>query len=666
VLARLRRPAMLPGERARPVTRRERLVALVLTSLVVAVATVSFPAAPASAASATANSAAAKLCSVEEWKADFKGCVDRLNAVSSQRLDCLDPPTPNAPDSGMAGWFASRPESSKKPGAAGLYSQYGYAGYNFNTYDLGSCAAPITNADQRFETTIANGEFMIATGIIGASNAIRERAWDPGQMWGWADPLVQQATRAVYQQVFSVFGVVTLAIVGLYLMWRSRQSDMSAAMTTAGWALFVMVVVTALAAWPTYSAHLADESLITGLGAVHGAVGPPSKAIPADQCRLPNKAACADNRPPAVRASDTATEAFLYRNWLRGTLGSADSATAQKYGLALYDAKSFTWEEVESIRNDPDRRDIVIQRKKDQWIKVAEQIKAEDPEAYEYLQGANGMDRIGSGFIAMLSAFLFAMFDITAALLVLLGFLLFRWAVIAAPILGTVGLLRPASAGIRRLGNAVVAALFNIVVFGAGAAVYLFAVDLIMGTATLPGWLQVVLVWLTGVVGWILLRPYRRITQLGGRDSTEAITSAGSWHRRFFRDVRSAARLSVVEPGGTPEPTFGRSRRRAVAAAEERPRPEHRRDDLDVQETPPQKPPPAAPATDPPKQPADPPRRRMPAPTSGGWNEPAKDDSPPNYVIYRPSRTPSGAPAERQAATNGAGGRVRAEARRDL
>ena len=26
-----------------------------------------------------------------------------------------------------------------------------------------------------------------------------------------------------------------------------------------------------------------------------------------------------------------------------------------------------------------------------------------------------------------------------------------------------------------------------------------------------------VLVWLCGVVGWLLLRPYRRITQLGGR-----------------------------------------------------------------------------------------------------------------------------------------------------
>src|SRR5262245_44172832 len=181
-------------------------------------------------------------------------------------------------------------------------------------------------------------------------------------------------------------------------------------------------------------------------------------------------------------------------------------------------------------------------------MKVAEQIRTEDPEAYEYLQGTRGMDRIGAGFIAMLAALLFAMFDLTASLLVLLGFLIFRWAVIAAPILGTIAILRPASAGFRRLMNAVVAAIFNIIIFGTGAAVYLFAVDLIMGTTTLPGWLQVALVWLVGVVGWLLLRPYRRITQLGGRDPTTAVASAGSWHRRFFRDVRDTAPLAAAIP----------------------------------------------------------------------------------------------------------------------
>jgi hypothetical protein len=72
--------------------------------------------------------------------------------------------------------------------------------------------------------------------------------------------------------------------------------------------------------------------------------------------------------------------------------------------------------------------------------------------------------------------------------------------------------------------------------------------------------LQVVLVWLVGVVGWLLLRPYRRITQLGGKDGTAAITSAGSWHRRFFRDMREAAKLDVVDAGGTNEPLIGKGR----------------------------------------------------------------------------------------------------------
>jgi len=453
----------------------------------------------------------------------------------------------------------------------------------------------------------------------------------------------------VYEKVFSVFGVITLAIVGLYLIWRSRQAEMGAATTTAGWAILVMVAVTAIAAWPVRSANLADQTLITTLGVVHDAVGPRPEG-PANGCALGGDA-CKDNRPPAVRASDTATETMLYRNWLRGLLGSADSETAQKYGMALYDARSLTWEEAEKIRQNPATRDGTLDGKKEQWEKVAEQIKTEDPEAYEYLQGVNGMDRIGAGFIAVLASIMFAMFDLTASILVLLGFLVFRWAVIAAPILGTVGLLRPASSGIRRLANAVVAAIFNIAIFGTGAAIYLFAVDLIMNTASLPGWLQVVLVWLCGVVGWLLLRPYRRITQLGGKDGTAAIVSAGGWHRRFFRDMREAARLDIADGGGTREPTMGRS----VYVDQSNLRPEARHEDPSqssrtevVTTSAPNQLGPGratrsdgnesqredAPSTthEPPSRPGSPARSRR----SPNWTEPDVAERPASYAIYRP------------------------------
>ena len=629
-----------------------RACAMVLTLLVAAVASIAWAVAAPSAASAGPLQAPGGACSTEEWQQDFKSCVGRLADVGAARAQCLMPPTPSTPDSGLAGWFATKPPSSAKNGPTGLYSEYGYAGYSYTTYDLDSgCASTLIDPDYKFETTVANGEFMIATAVIGASNALRERAWDPQSMWGWADPLVEQATRAVYEKVFSVFGVITLAIVGLYLLWRSQQADMGAATTTAGWAILVMVAVTAIAAWPVRSANIADQSLVTTLGTVHDAVGPrPDNS--GTNCKLGKSDACQDNRPPAVRASDTATETMLYRNWLRGLLGSADSVTAEKYGRALYDARSLTWDEAQRIRDNPETRDGVLNGKKTQWEKVAEQVKQEDPEAYEYLQGVNGMDRIGAGFIAVLASIMFAMFDLTASLLVLLGFLIFRWAVIAAPILGTIGLLRPASAGIRRLGNAVVAAIFNIAIFGTGAAIYLFAVDLIMNTASLPGWLQVVLVWLCGVVGWLLLRPYRRVTQLGGKDGAAAIASAGSWHRRFFRDMREAAKLEVAEGGGTREPTFGRNRTVYVDQSNLRPearledpahaassRPELVSSPSGAERTPAIRPDGNESVRDAPDR-GRPSRGGVPGPARprrpSTWTEPDVAERPASYAIYRP------------------------------
>jgi len=625
-----------------------RTRALALVVLLAAVGTLFGVPAPAAAAPgpAAAPSPAAQapgLCSVEEWQTDFRACVDRLNDVSEQRAQCLTAPTPSAPDSGLAGWFAAQPESATQPGPKGLYSRYGYAGYGYTTYDIG-CVSTVMHPDYKFENTVANGELMFATSIIGASNALRERAWSPQSLWGWADPLVEQATRAIYTKVFSVFGIITLCVVGLYLIWRSRQSDMSGTMTTAGWALLIMVAVTAIAAWPVKSANIADSSLTTTLGVVHDAVGPRPKDRPAGECVLGDPNACKDHRPPAVRASDTATESMLYRNWLRGVLGSADSVTAQKYGEALYDAKSLTWEEAQKIRQNPATRDATIADKQQRWMKVAEQIKTEDPEAYEYLKGSQGMERIGAGFIAILAAVFFSLFDITASILVLLGFLIFRWAVIAAPILGTVGLLRPASAGIRRLANAVVAAVFNIAIFGTGAAVYLFAVDLVMSTASLPGWLQVVLVWLCGVVGWLLLRPYRRVTQLGGKDGTSAVTSAGSWHRRFFGDLRDS-RVAVVVPGGTAEPQLVTKRRELAEQTTLRPEARHE-DPTAVR--PVYREPVTAGA---PQAGSAPPRR-----DTGRWREPDVPEAPASYTIYRPDTGTVTVPTRQQPP-------VRAEAR---
>jgi hypothetical protein len=604
-------------------TDQTRMTGGILAALVLAVSTLFGGIAPASAAPTPGEpTKAPNPCTTEQWRNPGKwtDCVKGLDPLTSEKASCVTAPIPSTPDSGMAGWFASMPSKElRESGRTDRYTKYGYAGYDFNTYDLdGGCASTVLHPDYKFEHTVANGEFLLATSVIGASNAVREKAWIPDSMWGWADPVVETATRAVYEKVFTVFGGVTLAIVGLYLLWRSRQSDMSATMTTVGWAILIMVAVTAVAKWPTSSANVADNTLMASLGVIHQALGPQDKSIPADQCRNPDTKACQDDRSPALRASDTVTEGLVYRNWLRGLLGSADSETAKRYGPILYNAKSFSWSETVEVRNNSELRKQYIDQKAEHWNKVAQQIEIEDPEAYEYLQGKRGMDRVGSGFIAILAAICFALFDLTASLLVLLGFLIFRWAVIATPILGTVGILRPASAGIRRLANAVVAAIFNIIIFGTGAAVYLFAVSLIIETDTIPGWLQVVLILLTGVVGWMLLRPYRRITQLGGKGSSGALSSIGGWQRLFFKQTSKteAGDGGTPDAGSTSSPIVIQSQTRPEARDEDTsvaqpiPRPE----DLTSRDD--------SPAL---------------APTQvRSWTEPGDDDAP-SYAVYRPS-----------------------------
>ncbi|GAA4200260.1 MFS transporter [Actinocatenispora rupis] len=559
------RLARHPGLSAatRPATRRERRVVLLLAVLVTATATLFFPS-PAQADPSH--------CTIAQWQKpdQWRECAKKLPAVSSTMNDCMGVPTPARPDSGFGGWFAANPKLG--PGITDLYSKYGYAGYTYPIYnpDCASGASPLPS-DASATTTIANGELMVATGIVGAANAFRERAYEPDKMWGWSDKLVKTATKAVYQKVFSIFGVITIAVVGLYLLWRSRQANMSDALTTAGWAVLVMVVVTAVAAWPLVSAHLADSTLVTSLGIVHDAVGPQSKTIPLNKCEnaKPNPVLgathdprlCYDHRPPAVRAGDTATEAVLYNNWLRGTLGSATSDTAKRYGRVLYDSGSLTWQEAALIQKDPSQRNKIFSTKADTFRRVAQEIKVDDPDAYNYLQGKEGSARIGAGLISIISALAFGFFDIAASLLIILGFLIFRWAVVAIPVIGTIAILRPASAGFKRLINIVVAAIFNIIIFGAGASIYLFAVDIIMNTASLPGWLQITLVWLCGIVGWLLLRPYRRITQLGGKSPMGEIANIGSWHKRFFSDLKGvaigaagAAALGDVEAQDKDEP----------------------------------------------------------------------------------------------------------------
>jgi hypothetical protein len=120
------------------------------------------------------------------------------------------------------------------------------------------------------------------------------------------------------------------------------------------------------------------------------------------------------------------------------------------------------------------------------------------------------------------------------------------------------------------------------------------------------------------------MRPYRRITQLGGKDSSKTITSIGGWHRLFFRE-RTQAQEQEQATGGGAKPS--------TVVVQTQLRPEARDEDTAV----------ALPAKRQEGAPARQPTPSRPPVHTPQWTQPDDTDAP-SYAIYRP--TPREAPAQ--------------------
>lgn len=557
-------------------------------------------------------------CSDWQWHNEWERCLDEV--ADSPAFECAEAPTPSSPDSGMAGWFAE-PSLPDKGEGIGQYSRYGYAGYQLPMYASkemsigGQCIDSLSLPDGAdTANALANMEFNTSTAIIGASNSMRQAAWDPQRLWGWSNEFMETGSEAVYSQVFTIFGAVTVGIVGLYLLWRSRQADMNNAVTTTAWAVLILVLVTAVARWPVQAASWADHGMSAGLNlsqgliqdeAAEGCISMPSLSNGEyEEARRANPdAQCIDTRSAAVKASDMSTGDVLYQNWLRAMLGQGEevsykknggeiaqdadgnpevvkSNTAYKYGPALYAAQAMSWTEIKQAEQSTGERADIIEEKQENWRKLATVIQQEDPEAYEHLTGGRAWERTGSGLLALLTALFFSLFDITASVLIILGFMIVRFAVIALPIIGTIAILRPAGGPFKRLVNIVLAAVINVIVFAVAAVIYLFAADRILG-ANLPSWLQVMLIGLVGVAAWLLLRPFRRLSSFQGAGGPTDALFGRSADKERRKEVelerrRETIRQSEARPESRSEPGQRKQREHAEGRSEARAAPADR------------------------------------------------------------------------------------------
>ncbi|MEU6246678.1 hypothetical protein [Glycomyces sp. NPDC047010] len=521
-------------------------------------------------------------CSDYEWHTYWSQCIEEL--PDAQELPCEAAPQPASPDSGMAGWFAE-PSNLDKSEGIGTYSAYGYAGYQLPMYGSqqmsvgGQCVESVSipnGADTA--NALANMEFNLSVATVGAANSMRQAAWEPDTMWGWSNRFMEQGTEVLYRQIFTVFGAVTVGLIGLYLLWRSRQADMNNAVTTVAWAVLILVLVTAVVRWPVKAAEYTDKALTIGMDLstvlisddtadgcvrIDDLTSQEYEDLKEDNAANPNF--CIDTRSAAVTASDTVSGQVLYQNWLRTMLGQSEevkfrerngevvedeegnpvvteSNTAYKYGPALFAAQAMSWQEDGEAQDSATVRNRLIEEKQELWQGLVAQIQTEDPEAYANISGQRAWERTGTGLLALLTAIFFSLFDLTASILIILGFMIVRFAIVALPIIGTIALLRPAGGPFKRLVNTVLGAIINVAIFSLAAVIYIWASSRILQTS-MPVWLQVVMIGLLGVAAWLLLRPGRRIAGLvGGSGPADAFLG-----RRVSGSDQSAERERELE-----------------------------------------------------------------------------------------------------------------------
>lgn len=467
--------------------------------------------------------------------------------------DCKEAPTAEAPGSGIGGWFIDKPDTpptgdSWVNGAPSV-QHYGYAGLHWNTYDLGCGSDLARNPGAVIGTEIGNWLFMLPKTAVGLTNFVVHYAFNPTFLDVF-NPLVVQAMTALRNALFNEWAGVFLAFAGVMLLWKFRKMRISSGYTMVGWALLVFTLAAAVFQWPLAAGQTTDKIVTGALGSINrGINGSTGTADPADE------------------VAQNLTSAILYQQWKTGEFGDANSLIAEKYAKDIWESQTLTWADKKLVEEDPDGAGKrLLEFKANQFEDTADKIKDEDPVAYEYLTGKRGEERFGAAFLALFAAVVACPFLLVSSLLILGCFMLVRFAVIFFPAIATLSVAYQFRSMLKGLLNAVAAAVVNTIVFGAGASVTIMAIGVLLAPANkMPIMLRLVLVALVTFIMWVVLKPFRKLTQMVGKNHDVfggAATALSDQTRGMQRQLVSMGKQAIASYAGNKIALRGNDKRR--------------------------------------------------------------------------------------------------------
>ncbi|WNV82537.1 hypothetical protein [Umezawaea sp. Da 62-37] len=442
-----------------------------------------------------------------------------LGAPVANAAACGEAPNPERPGSGMVG-------AIDPPIGNGLkdtpYLNFGYAGMVWHTFQEKCTVVP--NANGVIETWVGNEMFNVGKNIVGATNALHYTVMGRGLLVP-LDDAVKSGVQKVYDNVYlRWFGLVALLLA--ILMFRQIwQGDLATISKRGMWALAAMWLATSTLALPQFYSLL-DSTLVTKTSEIQaGFIDSPE-----DQGTLhvlPSK------------LHDT----VVYQSWLRGEFGTPDAPQVKDFGTRLLNAQGWTTDELAQHK---DGDQAALDAKKADYIAISKDPAMAPVKGY--FTGDDG-SRMGAGFLAMLQAVAFSLFQLFAKAAVLLAQLLLRVLTLAGPLIGLVALIHHDL--LRQVGRAAAVTVFNVLILAVLAGTHALLLQAILNATGLSLLTRTLLGLMLTVVCFMIGKPLRRMWQM-----VEMSVGSASRALPMGGGLLSRMRGKKADTGPTPQDEF--------------------------------------------------------------------------------------------------------------
>ena len=332
---------------------------------------------------------------------------------------CDDTPVPGSPYNGLSAAIMGAPDpipAHADPFVPGspttIFEQYGMGGLQYETYDSGCVTGggeAKANVLSSFADVVSlNGQIPLAvTASIG--NATLNPTW-----LGFLDTPILSVSQSLNEAVVQPWGFTFFLLAAVLTVIAITRLRLSKALTTVMFGLVGLTVVAIGVNWPVQSAHILDETMATGSVSIVSAIQAKNDTHPVTE---------ETKAQPGTRMVSGLYEVVAYDRWVAGTLGSAESPTARKYGPALFKAHALHVGRGPGRGGGPRRQGRRHHQSPQGRVGACRRAGQERrPPAYEFLKGNHAGSRIGEAFTGMLIAAIVLPFLFGSFLVILLSF----------------------------------------------------------------------------------------------------------------------------------------------------------------------------------------------------------------------------------------------------